>query len=204
MQELAAIYAAKREVVMRWQQLFADLQAQFEEAEAAAERAESASRVRAELGAVRLADRLRGALGSAVTLRCRGAGPVTGVLADCGPDWLLLDGDRGTELLVAAAAVLEVSGLGRRTAVPAEATPVQARLDLRRALRALARDRSAVVLVLEDGAVLTGTIDRVGADFVELADHPAGELRRPGAVRGVRAVVIEAVVVVRTVRPALD
>ena len=37
---------------MRWQQLFADLQAQFDEEEAAAERSESASRARAEMGAV--------------------------------------------------------------------------------------------------------------------------------------------------------
>src|SRR2546429_414145 len=40
---------------MRWQQLFADLGAQFTEAEAAADRTESASRTRAEMGAVRLA-----------------------------------------------------------------------------------------------------------------------------------------------------
>ncbi len=189
---------------MRWQQLFADLDAQFEAAETAAERADAASRARAEVGAVRLVDRLRGALRSPVTLRCRGAGQLTGVLVDAGPDWLLLAGDRGDELLVAAAAVLEVAGLGRATAVPAGRSTVQSRLDLRRALRALARDRSSVVVVLEDGATLTGTVDRVGADFVELADHAAGEFRRPGVVRGVRAVVIGAVAVVRTTAPALD
>ena len=43
---------------MRWQQLFDDLQSQFDAQEAAAEQAESASRARVEVGAVRLADRL--------------------------------------------------------------------------------------------------------------------------------------------------
>jgi hypothetical protein len=70
---------------MRWQRLFADLQAEFDEAEAAAERAEDASRRRAETGAVRLVDRLAGALGAPLTLRCRGAGDVAGVLVEVGP-----------------------------------------------------------------------------------------------------------------------
>jgi hypothetical protein len=188
---------------MRWQQLFADLSAQFEEEEAAAERGESASRARAETGALRLADRLGGALGQPVVLGCRGAGRVSGVLADTGVDWLLLEDDRGREQLVAVAAVTTVAGLGRRTAPPADDARVRVRLDLRRALKQLARDRSAVQLVLDDGEVLTGTIDRVGADYLEIAEHAADEPRRAEAVRGVRAVVLTAVSVVRTVPAGL-
>jgi hypothetical protein len=184
---------------MRWQQLFADLSAQFEEEEAAAERAEAASRARTEIGALRLADRLGGALGQPVVLGCRGAGRVSGVLADTGVDWLLLEDERGLEHLVALAAVTTVGGLGRRTAPPETGGPVRVRLDLRRALKQLARDRSVVQLVLDDGDVLTGTIDRVGADYLELAEHPADELRRAEAVRGVRAVVLSALAVARTV-----
>ena len=60
---------------MRWQQLFADLQAQFDEEEAASERSESASWARAEMGAVRLSQRLLGSLGAPVSVTCRGAGP---------------------------------------------------------------------------------------------------------------------------------
>ena len=189
---------------MRWQQLFADLQAQFETAEDAEARAEWASRARAEVGAVRLAERLRGSIGAPVAVTCRGAGQVTGVLAETGTDWLLVTDERGREQLVSAAAVRAVAGLGRWTASAEDEGPVRARLDLRRALRGLARDRSAVQGVFDDGTVLTGTIDRVGADYVELAEHAADQPRRAGAVRQVHAVVIDGVAVVRTLLPGWD
>jgi len=189
---------------MRWQRLFADLSAQWEEAEASAERLESASRARAEFGGVLLADRLRGTEGARVVLRCRGAGPVAGAVAHVGPDWVLLVDERGAEVLVATAAVLAVSGLGRRTAAPAEPGAVAGRLDLRRAVRGLARDRAQVQAVLVDGAVVTGTIDRVGADFCELAEHPLDQARRGSAVQGVTAVVLSALAVVRTAVTGLD
>jgi hypothetical protein len=188
---------------MRWQQLFADLQAQFEAEEVGAERSEAASRTRAELGSVRLAERLRGAVGSPVTLGCQGAGQVTGVLVDVGVDWVLLE-DGGREDLVALRAVRTVGGLGRRTALPEPAHAVWHRLDLRRAVRGLVRDRGTVQVVLDDGVVLTGTLDRVGADYVELAEHPADLPRRPEAVQGVRAVVLDAVALVRTAPPGLS
>jgi len=189
---------------MRWQQLFADLQAQFDEEEASAERAESASRARAEIGAVALARRLSGAVGSPLSLRCAGAGPVVGVLVEVGVDWLLLEDESGRPSLVAASAVRTVGGLGRRTTMPEELGPVRGRLDLRRALRGLARDRSAVQVVLEDGTVVIGTVDRVGADYVEIAEHPVDLPRRAEAVQGVSAVVISAIAVVRTASVALD
>ena len=183
---------------MRWQQLFADLEAQFDEEEAAAERSESASRARAEMGAVRLSQRLLGSLGVPVSVTCRGAGQVAGVLVDVGSDWLLLEDERGRQNLVATAAVRAVAGLGRGTAPPEPAGAVRMLLDLRRALRALARDRAGVQVILDDGGVLSGTLDRVGADYVELAKHPADLPRRSEAVQGVRAIVIAAVAVVRT------
>ncbi|MGY1813466.1 hypothetical protein [Blastococcus sp. SYSU D00820] len=181
---------------MRWQRLFADLQAEFEAAEESAERAEAPSREREAAGAVRLVERLGGAVGAQVALRCRGAGEVRGVLTEVGVDWLLLAEETGRELLVATAGVLTAGGLLRATAVPADGV-VRQRLDLRWAVRGLARDRSGVQVVLEDGTALTGTVDRVGADFLELAEHPAGEPRRPAAVRGVRAVALAAVIAVR-------
>jgi len=188
---------------VRWQQLFADLQAQFEEEESAGERAESGSRARAEIGGLALVDRLRGSLGAPVSVTVRGAGQVGGVLAAVGADWLLLADEVGRDVLVATVAVRSATGLGRRTGVAEDQGLVRSRLDLRWALRGLARDRVAVQMVLDDGSVLVGTVDRVGADYVELAEHPADVLRRAEAVQGVRAVVISAVAVVRTSSPGI-
>ncbi|SDF42056.1 hypothetical protein SAMN05660662_2140 [Blastococcus aurantiacus] len=187
---------------MRWQQLFADLEARFDAEQEAAERAETSSRARHELGSLRFVDRLGGAVGSPVVLLCRGAGQVSGSLSEVGSDWLLLD-DAGRELLVATAAVRAVTGLGRRTAVVEDTGTVAGRLDLRRALRGLARDRATVQVVLDEGTALHGTIDRVGADYLELAEHPADLHRRAGAVQGVRTVLVDAVAVVRTAQPGL-
>ena len=187
---------------MRWQKLFADLEAQFAEATSAAELAESASRTRAEAGAVPLVDRLAGSLGHPVRLRCRGAGQVAGVLVEVGPDWLLLSAERGREVLVVTAAVTLVSDLVRRTAAVPDGGRPRVRTDLRRALRGLVRDRSEVTLVLDDGGRLTGTLDRLGADHVEVAEHPAGEPRRAAAVRAVHAVPLGSIALVgRTADP---
>jgi hypothetical protein len=168
---------------MRWQRLFADLQAEWEAEEAAADRVEDASRIRLETGAVRLADRVAGAAGRELTLRCRGAGELRGVLREAGAGWLLLEEPGGRELLVAAAAVRTVAGLDRWTAPPVE---------------------GEVARRLDDGGALTGTVDRVGADFLELAEHAADRPRRSAAVQGVRAVALDAVAAIRRLAPGLD
>jgi hypothetical protein len=69
--------------------------------------------------------------------------------------------------LVPLAAVAAVDGLATHAA-PA-AGVVESRLGLGHALRALARDR-VVVRVRTGGTDLTGRIERVGADHVDLAD----------------------------------
>ena len=187
---------------MRWEQLFADLEAQFAALAPDDESIEAPSRIRAEYGRLHLADRLRGVRGWPVTVTCRGVGELTGRLVDVGVDWLLLTDATGREVLVAAGAVRAVGGLGSATAPAADDGPVTRRLDLRRALRGLARDRAPLQCLLDDGSVLAGTVDRVGADFLELAEHPLDVPRRREAVTGVRAVVLDAVAAVRTAGPA--
>lgn len=181
---------------MRWSRLLADLESQMDALVSAEAAAEIAERTRIETSAVRLLDRLRAAQDHPIEVRCRGAGTVHGALAGVGPDWLLVAEERGEEALVPLASMVAVVDLGRSVAAPDESV-VAARLGLRQALRAIARDRAYVRIGLVDGSATTGTLDRVGADFVDLAEHPAGESRRPGAVRRQLTLPLGTVAVVR-------
>lgn len=186
---------------MRWERLFDDLAAQADALDRADLDAEVAERSRMEFGRVHLHDRLRAAVGWELRLTCRGAGTVSGRLGRVGGGWLLVHEPLNREVLVATAAVTSVTGLPLHSA-PIERNAARARietgLDLRHALRAVGRDRSGTRLTLVDATVLAGTIDRVGADYVELAEHPPGEARRAAAVREVRTVPLSAVATVRT------
>ena len=126
-----------------------------------------------------------------------GAGVLRGRLLDAGTDWLLLEESGAREVLVPLRGVLGISGVGARAAAP-DHGPVAKRLDLRWALRGLARSRTGVALGLLDGTLVTGTLDRVGADHLDLAEHGQDEARRAGAVRQVRLVPLAALAVVRS------
>jgi hypothetical protein len=156
---------------MRWERLFEDLAAQLTEAELDGMRSEVADRTRRELAKVRLRDRVRAAQGNHVAIRVSGIGPIHGTISGAGPDWLLLAEPAGTEALVPLAAVVQVSGLGMRASPPD--SRVSDRLGLGYVLRGVARDRAEVVVTLVDGAALAGTIDRVGADHLDLAERSA-------------------------------
>lgn len=165
---------------MRWQLLFDDLEAQLARQDAAELESEVAERTRAERATVDLADRLL-AHGSAPLRLGLGGARVTGVVLDVAPQWLVLNDGRA-DVLVPTAAVTSVAGLGRAAAPPPG--QVLRRLGLGNALRALSRDRAPVVVGTVDGN-FTGTIDRVLADHLDLAEHPVDEVRRSGAVRSV-------------------
>jgi hypothetical protein len=183
---------------VRWQSLFDDLAAQLAAAADAELAGEVAERSRLEAGRVRLADRLSAAAGAEVVVALPGSGPVRGTLIEAGVDWLLLDEGAGREALVPLSAVLGVTGIGARTAVPGSDGEVARRLDLRHALRGLARGRLGVALTLLDGSIATGTLDRIGADHLDLAEHGTEEARRAAAVRAVRLVPLTALVLVRS------
>lgn len=182
----------------RWQRLFADLEAAAEAGDHVDFTAEVADRTRGEAARLRLTDRLRAATGHRLAVELQGGQSITAVLRDVGPDWALLAEPPAREMLVPFAAICGVRGLGAHSAYPGSEGAVGARLDLRYALRRLARDRASVVVVLASGGTLHGTCDRVGADFLELAEHASGEPRRMAAVRRVSAVPIARLVLVRS------
>ncbi len=182
---------------MRWESLFDDLEAQFDAEEAAELAAEISDRTRREFALVRLVDRLRAARAHTISARVVGFGVVEGSVASVGADWLLLAEAGGREVLIPSSAIVSINGLGALSAAPQSEGEVARRLGLAHALRAIARDRSPVTIGCVDGATSSGTIDRVGADFLEVAEHPPAEARRAATVQMVRTVPFTAVAVVR-------
>ncbi|MGJ7440308.1 hypothetical protein [Aquipuribacter sp. MA13-13] len=163
---------------MRWDDLFADLEAQLAGQQREALDAEVAERVRIERSAVTLVDRMRAHVGASLTLD---VGPVVvrGRLQDVGADFVLVDDEGGGHSVVPVASLVSVSGLGRAVA-PAPGAVLR-RLGLASALRGLVRDRAEVRLVT-DRAELRGTPASVAADHLDLVPLRAGEQDRAPVV----------------------
>lgn len=179
---------------MRWELLFADLEALADAAARAAFEGDVIERGREERAGLYLVDRLRAHGDVTLAFRLLGGERVVGRLLDVGMDWVLLDD--GGSLLLPLTAIMGIDGLSRRAAP--EAGVLVRRVRLAVLLRRLARDRSGVRIRLRGGSELLGTIDRVGADHLDLAMHPADEPRRAGAVRGVCVIPVVAVVALRS------
>lgn len=193
---------------MRWDRLFAELEGRFDEMADEQAAAERADRERVAAGSVTALERLAGALDQQVRVGLAGGATVVGALRAIGPDWLLVAEERQRECVLPWRSVAVVHGVTAATG-PAPAG-LDLRLDLRYALRGLARDRAPVQVAVSGwtgagepstraGAAgeFTGTIDRVGADFIEVALHAAWEPRRAGAVRSVALVPLASILLVR-------
>lgn len=190
---------------MRWERLFEDLQDQFAsewEAERAALDTE-AERLRL----ARLALRARlGALtarpAAAVVVDLAGSATVRGALTAVGEDWLGIDIDAGGAGILRTDAVLglrlEHTDLLRSAReIPTAPRSLAERMTLGFVLRDLARRRDEVSVHRVDGSVLTGTIDRAGADHFDIALHDPGVPRRATDVAGFRMVPFSATAWVR-------
>ena len=168
-------------------------------------------RERAKVG---LHERLIAHRGQRGELRLAAGFLVSGGVVDAGADWLLLDdpghrspgaqgraGDQRSlatfgSSLIPFGAIVAITGLGTRSAAgPGVATAK--RFGLGYALRGLSRDRSVVSLTDIAGSVTTGTIDGVGADALDLSEHPADVARRSMNVLARRVIPFTAIVVVR-------
>jgi hypothetical protein len=179
---------------VRWELLFADLEAFAEATERWAFEADVADRARAERAALTLADRVRGHVGGTLAFRLADGDRIRARVADVGADWVLLED--GAPVVLPMRAVAGIEGLSRCAAHPAGA--LARRVGLGIVLRRLSRDRAAVQVGLLGGGTVTGTIDRVGADHLDVAQHPADVARRAGEVQGVVVVRLAAVAQVRS------
>ena len=172
---------------VRWEALFDDMEAQLAAAARSDLRIQVDERTRAERAGVALADRLRASAGCHVRLALRGGATLEGALLDVASQWFLLGDGGSRRVLVPVDAVGFVAGLSAHVAPPPGT--VERRLTLGHALRALARDRAAVV-VLGNGFDVGGRLERVGEDHVDLT--PATGRGEPlavafGAIRAVRS-----------------
>ncbi|MFV0461722.1 MAG: hypothetical protein ACK5MP_00765 [Nostocoides sp.] len=186
---------------MGWEGLFDDLEAQFESLQRLELEAEVADRTRRELAGIDLISRLLGHRDSGLTLRLVTGTTLSGVLADIGADWIALAEPSqrypaGGTTVIALSAVTGFVGLGRRS----QTAPSPRRFALGYVLRALGRDRQVVIVTDTSGSVLTGTVHRVGADHVDLAEHPAETGPRTEAIRAIRAIPFWALVSIAPAR----
>ncbi len=175
----------------RFDDLLAGIAAEVEAADAAALDADIAEVERAARGEVRLLDRLRAQ--SHASLVVVGGAQVSGGVAAVGRDVVVLAADDGDWAVAVwgIAAVVELGGGSREPSSPTD------RLGLGSVARAWARQRNVVRVVCVGTAPLDGTIDSVGADHLDLAEHDPGEPRRPEAVRRSVTIPLGAVAAIR-------
>ena len=187
---------------MRWDALFEDLEAQLAAGERLDFDAEVAERARADAAGVELADRLRGSLGRRIGIHLGSGTRLEGILCHVGSQSLVLDEPRH-QVLIPQSSVVRYSGLSRLAVT--EQSPVRRRLGLASSLRALARDRASVTVLVALGpaeSMLHGVIDRVGRDFLDLAVTRAGEERRAANVRETATIPFAALAGLRSSRGA--
>ena len=161
----------------RFDDLLAGLAAEVAAADAAALDADIAEVERAARAESHVLDRLRAQRQAA--LEIAGGPQVSGLVALVGRDVVVLvagDGDWAIPLWGIAAVVSP----GDQAVA---AGSVSERLGLASIARSWARQRSVVRILRVGAGPLDGTIDAVGADHLELAEHDPGEPRHPGAVR---------------------
>jgi hypothetical protein len=187
---------------VRWDRFFDDLEGQLAsewEAERAALDTE-AERLR--LSRVSLRERLmaladREGADAPPSFEMADGTVLSACVSAVGTDWVALEGGRSGGLVLPFASIVAI-GMPHadllRSARPGPTRGALAeRMTLGFVLRDLVRRRVAVALHLTSGRMLAGTIDRAGADHLDLAIHEPGTPRRASEVTGHRIVLFEAV-----------
>lgn len=197
---------------MNWDRLFDDLEGQLA-AEWEAERAvRDAESERLRISRLSMSDRLRALSAGEAPLVCDLADGrrVSGVVRTVGADWLAIEEPRAAPSLPGCVHLLplhSVHGVGSDHGailhslddVPSSTASLHGRATFGFVLRDLARRRVPVHLSTRVSGEIHGTIDRAGADHLDIAVHDAGAPRTTRAVRDFRVVPFAAVVGVRVV-----
>ena len=193
---------------MRWDNLFDDLESQLEQELGAEDIDLLAEEERLRLGRLSLRDRLRtmSATGESIRLTLTDGSRVAITVGAFGRDWLA--GELSDSGLRSASCVIPMSAIAGclpthvQTAASVEGSPesgvasLASRLGLSFVLRDLCRRRAAVD-IRTARELLHGTIDRVGRDHFDLAEHEPGVARRERSVRAIRLVPLDGILHVR-------
>lgn len=192
-----------------WDRFFEDLEGQLDvewEAERAALDTE-AERLR--IARIPLRDRLVAIAraGRTVSVHVGDGGPLAGHVTRVGVDWCAIVPEDGAPraVIVPLAAIVEIAASADvvlQAVRDAQPGPMLTqRMGLGFVLRDLARRRTPVTVHTRDRRMLTGTIDRAGADHLDIALHDRGAPRRRGDVTGYRVVPFAGVCAVELDRP---
>lgn len=165
---------------MRWDRLFSDLEVRFDADRVSDARAEAREHERAREGALTLRDRLV-AQRRAVTVATRAGVAIRMGIGVVGADWLAGTATEGRAQVAAPLRAIAWVREDVRTDARSDAPLCRDRVRFVQALRDLARRRATVQLALAHDRP-TGTIDRVGADHLEIALHASDQPRRESAV----------------------
>lgn len=195
---------------MRWDRFFEDLEDQLA-AEWEAERAALDSEAeRLRVSRLQLRTRMVGfaQAAEALAIDLVDGSLLEAAVTSVGADWIAARPARTPSalaepsiVLVPLAAIRAVGAshgeLLRSAREPASESRLAERVTFGFALRDLARRRAGVTLGTGAGRALTGTIDRVGADHLDIALHDADSPRRAAAVSAFRILPFSAVAWVR-------
>jgi hypothetical protein len=198
---------------MRWDNLFHDLETQLDAEHAAAARDRQREQLRERISQATLADRIRALHTVSSRLACTvGVRAIECEVDSLGRDWF--SGEvcvQGSQLGYAVVSVVHVTRVSM-SALPA-AQSAQAllesseshattkregparlvdRIPLRIVLRDLCRRRKPLTVVTAEGS-FSGTLDSVGADYIELARHVAGTPRRQSLIERIELMPIGAI-----------
>lgn len=193
---------------MRWDYLFDDLAGQLEHELRAEEADLQHEEERLRLGRLTLHERIA-ALHRAddpalrrIRYRSRGGEPHVVRPMTVGRDWMAgdLDDRPGAQGIVPFSAVeallLDAQQVQASLVAGPEGSVLAARLGLAFLLRDLCRRRTPLTIESTTGSV-TGTVDRVGRDHLDLAVHELDAPRRASAVDHVRVVALDQVLLLR-------